>query len=211
MELTSTAQSSNRRLWLTGLITLLIVTSLLVWAGRRETAAEKEIQRVLAELRASGEPVGASDLARLFPNPPPTEDAGERLTNILAFATNNRPPAASPIVNPSAVFGRTVPFPEPSTVELRAYHEGTKAIWEQWPQPWPAGMRVASHWERGMMSNSMANFIQVRMLAQMLATLAISAAEDDDPQRAADMLERGFLFPRTIPSDSLMSHMIQRA
>ena len=211
MELTSTTQNAQSRRWLAGLITLLTVASLLVWAGRRETAAEKEIQRVLAELRASGEPVSAADLALLFPNPAANENAGEILTNILAFALDHRPPAASPIVNPSAVFGRTVPFPEPSTVELRAYHEGTKAIWDQWPQPWPTGMRFASHWERGMMSNSMANFIQVRMLAQILATLAISAAEDNDPQRAADMLERGFLFPRTIPSDSLVSHMIQRA
>jgi hypothetical protein len=187
---------------------MIIVIALLWWSGTRESPLDKEITRRLAELRASGEPINAQDLARLFPNPPPSEDAGVLLTNILAFAADNRPPAASPIVNPKAALTRTEPFSEPALVELRAYHERTKVIWDQWPRPWPAGVQFASHWERGMMSNSVPNFLQVRTLAQMLATLAMTATEDKDPQRAADMLERGFHFAQTIPSDSLVSHMI---
>lgn len=199
------------RWMLIGTVVLLVFAAFFWWAARRETAAEREIQRLLAELRAVGEPVNAADLARLFPNPSAAEDAGTWLTNILVFAADNRPPAASPIVNANMVFTRNEPFPEPALAELRAYHEQTKAIWEQWPRPWPAGMQFASHWERGMMSNSVPNFIKVRALAQMLATLAFTAAEDNDPQRAADMLERGFCFAQTIPSDSLVTHMIKTA
>jgi hypothetical protein len=95
--------------------------------------------------------------------------------------------------------------------ELRAYHDRTAAIWEQWPKPRPADMRFASHWERGMMSNSTPNLVQVRELAQMLATLAITATEDNDPQRAADMIERGFQLAQAMPSDSLVSHTIRQA
>ena len=196
---------------LIGTVVLLVFAAFFWWAARRDTAAELEIQRVLADLSAAGEPVSAADLARLFPNPPAAEDAGALLTNILALAADNRPPTASPIVNPNAVLTRNEPFPETAMAELRAYHEGTKAIWDQWPKPWPTGIRFASHWERGMMSNSTPNFQQARTLAQMLATLAITAAEDNDPQRAANMLERGFRFAQTIPSDSLVTHMIKVA
>ncbi len=194
-----------------GVLALLTITALLWWLGTRETAQDKEIKRLLAELRASGEPIDAQDLARLFPNPPPHEDAGKLLTNILVFAVNNRLPASTPVVITSVALPRTVPMPEMAMRDLRAYHERTKAIWDQWPEPWPAGMRFASHWERGMMSNSVPNFVHVRTLAQMLAVMAMTAAEDDDPQRAADMILRGFQFLEAVPSDSLVPHMIKRA
>jgi hypothetical protein len=208
----SSEQNSSRWLrvpWrLVGAAVLLILIALLWWSGTRTSPLDQEITRRLAELRSSGEPVDADGLARLFPNPPPSEDAGVLLTNIMLFAADNRVPASSPVVNANMSLGRTNPIPEPALTELRAYHEQTKAVWGQWPQPWPTGVRFASHWERGMMSNSLPPFVQVRALAHVLNSLAMMAAEDNQPTRAAELLERSFQFADTLPSDSLVAHMI---
>lgn len=196
---------------LAGAAVLLVIVALLCWSGARVSPLDKEIARRLSELRATGEPVDSQDLARFFPNPPPSENAGLLLTNLLAFATNNRLPAATPVVISRTPLARTVPMPESARGELRAYDERIRDLWPQWPSSWPDGMRFASHWERGMMSNSTPNFIQVRALAQLLAVLALSSAEDGDSPRATEMLERGFQFSRCIPSDSLVTHMIRWA
>ncbi len=193
---------------LIGAAMLLIIIGLLWWSGTRKSPLDHEITRRLAELRASGEPIDATDLAQLFPNPAPSEDAGVLLTNILVFAADNRLPASSPIINPNVVLARTGPFPEPALTELWAYHERTKGIWDQWPQPWPTGAHFASHWERGMMSNSLPPFVQVRALTQMLNSLATIGAEDNQPTRTVEMLERSFQLADSLPSDSLVAHMI---
>ena len=215
----SSEQNSSRWLrvpWrLAGAAVLLIFIALLWWSGTRESPLDKEITRRLAELRASGEPIDAQDLARLFPNPPPSEDAGVLLTNILAFAEENAPPLASPIVNPKAVLTRDNPLSEPVIEELRAYRERTQEYLNQWPQSWPTGTRFVPYWAHGMSTTNMGNLtlIQVRQLqlAQMLATLALLATEENDPRQAADMLERSFQLSRAIPSDSLVNHMIRQA
>lgn len=193
---------------LAGAAAVLIVIALFWWSGTRESPLDQEITHRLAELRASGEPIDAPDLARLFTNPPPSADAGVLLTNIMVFAEENRVPASSPLVNANMSLGRTNPIPESAMMELRAYHDRTKANWDQWPEPWPMGARFAPHWERGMMSNSLPKFIQVRALAQALNSLAMMAAETHDSSRAVAMLERGFQFADSIPSDSLVAHMI---
>lgn len=198
------------RWWITGGVVLVSVATLLWWLATRETEAERQIVDELASLRAAGEPVDAEGLARLFPNPPPSADAHLLLTNILRFAQDNRLPASSPFIS-SAKLDRISPLSDYLAAELRAYHERTKSIWAEWPAPWPTGVVFASHWERGMTNNTPPKFIQVRMLAQMLASLAIVAAEDGDAERATQMLERGYQLAHAIPSDSLVMHMIGRA
>jgi len=198
------------RWWITGGLVLVSVATLLWWLATRETEAERQIVEELASLRAAGEPVDAEGLARLFPNPPPSADAHLLLTNILRFAQDNRLPASSPFVS-SAKLDRISPLADYLAADLRAYHERTKSIWAEWPAPWPTGVVFASHWERGMTNNTPPKFIQVRMLAQMLASLAIVAAEDGDAERATQMLERGFQLAHAMPSDSLVMHMIGRA
>ena len=210
----SSEQNSSRWLhvpWrLAGAAVLFIFIALLWWSGTRESPLDKEITRRLAELRASGEPIDAQDLARLFPNPPPSEDAGELLTNILVFALDHPPPASTPIIMSRPLPPRTEALAEPMAGQLRAYCKETKTIFEQ-TTPWPTNMRFALHWERGMMSNTIPQFMKVRSLTHMLTALAMGAAEDGDLQGAADMLERGFRFTQTIPSDLLVGHMIRQA
>ena len=209
-ESTSTTPTGHRRLWLAGLITLVAVAVLLVWAARRETTAEKEIQRLIAELHAAGEPVSAADLVRLFPDPPPSEDALLLLSNVLSFAVDHRPPASTPIIMSGPSPLRTEALDEPMAGQLRAYCEETKTIFDPL-MPWPATMRFASHWQNGMESNSIAPFQKVRSFVHLLTAHAFDAAETRDAARTTEMLARGFQFSQTVPSDSLVGHMIKQA
>ena len=187
------------------------LAALLWWSATRESSLDREIDRRVAELRASGEPVDAADLARLFPNPPPSEDAGKLLTNLLALAERNPPPAATPFIMANLGPSRGEAMGETIVWQLEAYREQTKPIFTNWPSPWPDRLRFAPHWERGMESNSVPNFIRTRALIHMLNALALTAAERDDAVEATDSLERGFLFARTIDSDGLVTHMIKQA
>ena len=97
-----------------GLAALCSLIVLIVWAARRETAVEKQIHHALAEMRSSGEPISAQDLARLFPNPQAKDDAGVLFSNALPFARKNPAPGSTPIVmggDPTPA--RTEPLGEP--------------------------------------------------------------------------------------------------
>ena len=204
--------SRFRLRWLSGgAVVLLGLAVLLWWSATRESPLDREINRRLAELRAAGEPVDADGMQKLFPNPPSTRDAGLLLTNLLLFAQNNPPPPDTPIIISGTPHPRTEAFPELLMVKLRAYRTNTSGIWQEWPSPWPTGAVFASHWELGMMSNTMPKYPQVRHLAQMMTTLAMTAVESGEADTATEMLERGFQFANTLPSDFLFSHMIGRA
>jgi len=192
-----------------GAALLLVFAAVLWWLGTRETALDKEITRRLAELRASGEPIDAQDLARLFPDPPPGEDALLLLGNALSFAVDHHPPASTPLIMSGPSPLRTEALAEPMAGQLHAYCEETKAIFDTLV-PWPATVRFASHWQNGMESNSMAPFQKVRSLAHLLNAHALDAAETKDTPRATEMLARGFQFSQTVPSDSLVGHMIKQ-
>jgi hypothetical protein len=211
----SSAEKSFARLrlrWLLGGTAVLLgLAALLWWSATRESPLDREINRRLAELRAAGEPVDAAGFARLFPNPPPSEDAQALLTNILAFSEKNRPPASTPVVISQNTLARTEPFPESALLELRAYHERTKQIWNHWPEPWPRELRFGSHWKDGPFTSATPDLVQLRTLAQQIAVLASYAAEEKNPELAVQMLERGFLFTQTIQSDSVVYHMIKQA
>ena len=195
--------------WVGGLA-LLALTALLWWLGTRETAMDKEITRRLTELRDSGEPIDAQDLARLFPDPPPNEDALLLLSNAMSFAGDHHPPASTPIIMSGPSPLRTEALNEPMAGQLRAYCEETKSILDALG-PWPAAMRFASHWQNGMESNSIVPFQKVRSFVHLLTAHAFDAAETGDAARTTEMLVRGFQFSQTVPSDSLVGHMIKQA
>jgi len=192
-----------------GVAALLIVVAIIWWAAKRETALDKEIQSQILALRAANEPVTAQDLARLFPDPPPGEDAGILLSNAFNLASDNHPPGSTPIIS-SGPMPRHESLAEPMARQLRAYCEDTKSIFEQ-TTPWPDKLRFASHWQNGVENYSTAHFVKVRVFVQFLAVQALDAIEVKDATRATEILTRSFQFSQTVPSDSLVSHMIRQA
>lgn len=194
-----------------GVFICLCAGVLLWWLATRETKTDREIEARLATLRASGEPVDASDLARLFPNPPRSQDAHQLLSNVLVFAARNPPPSSTPLIESRPAPNRLMPLPEPALSDLLRYQEQTKHIWTEWPGQQVSNMVFAPNWDRGMLRSTPAKFQQLRSLAHMLTGLALVAADEGDTARATEMLERGLQLSRALPPDSLVQHMIARA
>lgn len=189
---------------------LILVAALLVWAGRRQTAADKLIQQKLAALRAAGEPVTGADLAKLFPLPPPELNAMHYFSNAMEFASTNRPPSASPIVS-AATAGRNTALGEPSLSVLGAYQSNTASISNLLASV-PPGARFGTLWDPSVINAPVVPFVKVRHLMQMLCTRAIYAAEIGDAEEASGTLASGFRFAGAISSEStLVEHMIRVA
>jgi hypothetical protein len=205
----SRLRSGKRPLLVAGLSCSLVVV--LVWAAVRETAAEKEIKRLLAELRAAGEPLDAQDLARMFPDPPPEEDAAVLFAKALIIASNNPAPGSTPLVMSGNIAG-TEAIDEATLQRLIAFCAATGEITNALPRVVPPGARFPMRWNKGMTNAGVMNFLLVRHFIQFMAAHIMTAAESGDAERAALMIEHGFAFSRTINYDGLfVTHMIRHA
>ena len=205
----SRLRTGKRLLLVAGLACSLVVV--LVWAAVRETAAEKEIKRLLAELRTAGEPLDAQDLARMFPDPRPEEDAEVLFANAFNIASNNPAPGSTPLVM-SGNIARTEAIDDATLRQLLDFCAATAAITNAFPRVVPPEARFAMHWSRGMTNAGAMNFLRVRKLIQFIAAQVITAAESGDAERAAAMTEQGFAFTRTVNYDGLfVTHMIRHA
>jgi hypothetical protein len=207
-----TSHGFARRPLLLGLAAmLLVVVVLIVWVAKRQTAADKLIQRKLAALRALGEPLTGADLEKMFAPPPPEQDAMRLFSNAMEFAMLNRPPfGLTPIVG-SATPARSEKLNEAALGALRTFYNDTAAITNLLPLA-PTGARFGTRWGGGVLNAPMAPFVKVRSLMQLLCTRALYAAETGDAEGANEMLEQAFRFAQAIQADStLVEHMIRDA
>jgi len=202
----------QRPLLLSTAATLFVIAVLIVWAGKRQTAADKLIQQKLAALRASGEPITDADLAKMFALPPAEQDALLLFSNAMEFAAVNRPPSGlTPITGSAATPARGERLNEPALGALRTFYADTATITNLMPTV-PAGTRFGICWEVGVQSVPVAPFVKMRSLMQLLCTRALCAAETGDAEGASEMLTQGFRFAQAIPADStLVEHMIRDA
>jgi len=187
------------------------LVAVLVWAAVRETATEKEIKRLLAELRAAGEPIDAQDLSRTFPDPPPEEDAQVLFANAFDIASNNPAPGSTPLVM-SGTIARTEAIDDATLQRLLDFCAVTAGISNALPKTVPLAARFPMRWNRGMTNAGVMNFLRVRHFIQFMAAHVMAAAESGDAERAALMIEQGFAFSRTVNYEGLLAtHMIRHA
>lgn len=193
-----------------GLVSLLVAA--LVWVTTRETAAEKEIRRLLAELRAAGEPIESQDLARSFPDPSPEEDAAALFAKAFVVASNYPAPGSTPLVMSGGI-ERTEAMDDMTLRPLNGFCAASGEITNVLPRVVPPEARFPMRWNKGMTNHAgVMNFLAVRRFVQFIAAHVVIAAESGDAQRVADWIERGFTFNRTVNYDGLfVTHMIRHA
>ena len=189
----------------------LLIAALLMWAGRRQSRADRMIQEMLAALTRAGEPVTALDLAKMFPPPPPERDAMRFFSNAMFFAELNRPPFAfTPIVG-SPTPARTERMTATARAALETFYTNTASL-SNVLSAVPAGARFGTHWEVGIFEAPVVPFVKVRSLIQLLGARALYAAEAGDAEGASEMLVQGFQFSGALSADgSLVEHMIRNA
>src|SRR4051812_28835820 len=168
MKEVSQSRKMLRPLLLGGAVALLTIATLIIWAGNRHTAADRVIRQKLAALRASGEPITAEDVARMFAFPPPEQDARILFSNALEFAALNRPPyGLTPLIGLPPLSGHNSAMNEQSISALRTYFADTAAIADVLPTV-PPGARFGTHWEVEILNASPVPFVKVRSLIQLL-------------------------------------------
>lgn len=190
-----------------------VACSLLVWAAARETAADREIQRIIDELRARGEPIDARDLDRLFPDPPATHDAHLVFAAAAAITSNAPSLNGVPLMDGATLLPNAgTDLEETARDNLRRYCHPTDEITNALAAPVPAGTQFAARWHTGLTNGGAMNFVRIRHLTQMMAAHALEAAELRDADRAALLLERNFQLAGAIRYENLLvSHMIRHA
>jgi hypothetical protein len=209
-----TSKRLTHRPLLLGIVaTLLVIAILIVWAAKRQTAADKLIQQKLAALRASGEPVTGADLAKMFALPPPEQDAMVLFSNAMEFASLNRPPfGLTPIVGSAATPRRGEKLGPQVLSALQTFYADTSSITNLLPKTVSASTRFGTHWEVGVLNANVVPFVKLRSLIQLLGTRALGAAESGDAESASEILAQAFQFARAIPAEStLVEHMIRDA
>ncbi len=185
-----------------GLIAVALCIGIAVLHSRAETRRVwAEIQKRLDAIRATGEPVTADDLAKLYPDPPPERDAALLLA-----------PAVAALQHPEISIGPTYwelpPRSEPLTLQVQFNIEATlndnqtalNAIpWDKITNAW-----VGSGFALGF-SNlySIAEYHDVD-LARILCFRAIIEVEDGNGTKADEDLRRALALVRTIRPERLM-------
>ena len=185
-----------------GLIAVALCIGIAVLHSRAETRRVwAEIQKRLDAIRATGEPVTADDLAKLYPDPPPERDAALLLA-----------PAVAALQHPEISIGPTYwelpPRSEPLTLQVQSNIEATlndnqtalNAIpWDKITNAW-----VGSGFALGF-SNlySIAEYHDVD-LARILCFRAIIEVEDGNGTKADEDLRRALALVRTIRPERLM-------
>jgi hypothetical protein len=207
---TSVAKRWRRRLLVVACVPA-VLSILLAWAAMRRTAEDKEIDRLLAGLRAAGEPLNAEDLARLFPDPSPKQDGQLIYKNAMSFATNYPLPGGAPLIlSPLPTGGKRID--ERTMRSLLAFASATAAITNELPGSVPPNTRFPLRWSAGLTNFRTFNAVQERALTQLLITRAVTAAEVGNPDEASTMLAHGFRFAGCVNREGLfVEHMIGHA
>lgn len=200
-----------RFLWFASLAVAALATWIL-WAALHKSAAEQHVERLLAGLRASGAPVTSKELARLFPDPGPEQDASVLYAAAFDIATNTAFAGGAPFISSGDLPRGTTNMPEAMRASTRRHCAWSSNLLAALPATVPPGTRFPTRWQDGFEHARLPNFVLVRKLSQSIAIHVVDAAEDGDAERAAAMLGHGFQFASTVSYDStLVEHMIRHA
>jgi hypothetical protein len=200
-------------IWLLAILGFLIVGALLteVLVKRQRASHQRtlaEIQKRLAAIRATGQPLTAEDLAKLYPDPPPEKDAilllrpaldmldiPEDTTNLPFFALD--PPRSAPL-DPSVV------------AEGRKWLDRNQEAFDLIPWSKLKGAWVGCGYTNGFLSLTEVPARKMNSLVRLLALKAVLEAELEHPREVVESLQRASMIGNTLKND-LQLHFLIRA
>jgi len=163
-------------LWLSGILVLAsLITLLALLSAGRARASAKEIAARLNVLRAQGAPVCHEDLAKIFPDPGPAEDASLLLSKSLLSLTKPRPTARIPFATGARVPTGTKLMSSEMSADVAEYLEQNRDALQALPKSWPVELRFSMHWDKGF--NTELPIVELRHLLLLLAIDACYQAE----------------------------------
>lgn len=179
---------------------LALVVGVLVAKQSAEAKRDRtEVQRRLDLIRAAGLPMTAQDLAKLYPDPPPEQDASLLLKPALAILSV--PDDAADLVRFDLVLPRSKP-PDPSVMaeEQQWFRQNQAAFalipWGQLEHAW-----IGSGFTNGLMNITQAPLNKMSCVVKLLCVNAILEAEQQHPQDAIKSLQQAAKIANTLKND----------
>lgn len=207
-------EHSLKALLLGALVVFLVVGALVALVFLNARLEDRRLRTLvvqkLAALKAQGLPVTAEEVARLYPDPPASEDAGQ----LLAPAFNALVGAWSgnlPFVSGAALPKGAAPMDAAMKEDAKAFVAANAFALQSLPEEWPANARFASGFSQGFPRNLAPPLVKIRMLLQTLAVDAVYQAETGNAHGAARSLLNGFRVSQMLPGGLLVNYMIHRA
>ncbi len=203
-----------KRIVIATIASILLVGALVaaaLWSAHSHTRRLRlQIQRHIDSLRAAGLPVAMEDLARLYPDPPPSGDAAQLLRTTFPLIVRTGF-ANVPFVGGTDLPEGAVPMNAATREQAAAFIQANEPAFAALAKAWPAPARFACGFAQGPFNRPGPPLVNVRSLQQALAANAVCQAEFGNAEPAVQSLNHAFWFSRSLPPDSLVSYMIRRA
>jgi hypothetical protein len=184
---------------------------LLLYAAAEDRRLRARIEERLAALRAAGQPVTAADLGRLFPDPPPAEDAGALLRQSFARLTTPASANDLPIVGNVTLPAGTNRLTDRTVAALQQYMAASRPVFDALPAAWPDAARFPAGWSNGFAHTTPLPLVNVRRLMQTLILRALWHAEQGEAPAAVDSVVWTFRLSDALSRHgTLVNHMIGR-
>jgi hypothetical protein len=201
-------------LWCVGLLLIGAATVVCVaWlrVDSQDNAARNTIQKRLDAIRLAGQPLNMQDLARLYPDPPSSQDAALLLKPGLALlvvpedSTTNIP-----------FFGgdfptENVPFQKSATDEIRAAVDKNQAAFDSVPWEKLQGTWIGCGFQNGFTNLTDVPISKIDSLIKILCLNAVLEAEVQHPKEAAQSFERAFEIEQTLRNDTILHGLARQA
>ena len=198
-------------LWFVGFVLIAAVCFVCVaWfrVDSQDSAARKEIQKRLEAIRLAGQPLNMQDLARLYTDPPPSQDAALLLKPALALVVMPKDSTNVPFYGGEFPSGN-VPLQQPAFDEITAVVEKNQAAIDAVPWDKLQGTWIGSGFQNGFTNLTQAPISKISALTRILCLKAALLAEGQHPAEAAQLLQHALEIGQTLRNDTLL-HGLER-
>ena len=194
---------------LTGLIVLtLVLCAAWLKTGLEDRSARGEIQKRLDAIRASGQPLTAQDLAKLYPDPPPEHDALRLLKPILAALVIPEDSTNLPIFSTDWPAG-TNSFEKPVLDEMQYWIGTNQAALGSIPWEKLNGAWIGSGFQNGLINQPEVPATKIYSLAKLLCLDAILEAELRHPEAAVRSLQHALAIESVLKNDTALHGLVK--
>jgi len=208
-----TIQTKALVFWLAVLVLVAVVSVVgVAWfrVGLQDSAARVAIDKRLEAIRVAGQPLNMQDLARLYPDPPPSQDAAPLLKPTLALVVPSKNSTNIPLFGADFPPGN-VPFQNSASNEIRVLIDKNQAALDSVPWEKLQGTWFGSGFQNGFTNLTEVPIHNIDTLVEILCLDAASKAEDQHAKEATQSLRRALEIGQTLKSDTILHGFAKQA
>jgi hypothetical protein len=214
-ETTARPRFARRRKFVIFGVLGVLAAGLCIYVAILESRAEErrawaEIQKRLDAIRAAGEPLTAEDLAKLYPDPPPEQDAALLLAPAVAAFREPDDSSDMPFFGDGELPHGSQALTEKMRTNFEAALNDNQAALNAIPWDKVTNAWFGSGFALGLTNRPEYHLYRARVLGKMLCLEAVVEAESGNGSKATESLIRSLAFFRMFRSENELYHSIRR-